>query len=179
MALGELIGIIIFGPILMLMDYFAFIKRLDPYDAELTKASHGAFMICACLSYLHWRGGGTLPTDLALYETISMLCVGVLGGFWFIIGASRTRWYHFDGRHAGRAAAKIVFGGTLYHFREWRDLNDYQPWVWFAFTIVGLWCIITGITKLILVLRGPSEPTMSGPDDPYGGSDFTGGGNLR
>ena len=178
MALGELAGLIIFGPILMLMDYFAFIKHLDPYSAELTKASHGSFMVCACLSYLHW-GGKMLPTDLALVETLGMLCGGVLGGFWFILGASRTRWYQLDARHAARAAVKIVLGGMVIHFRDWRDLAPYQPWIWFAFTIVGFWCVITGITKLILVLRGQSEPSRDDTDNPFGGSGFTGGDNLR
>jgi hypothetical protein len=179
--MGELIGLLVFGPVLMLMDYFAFIKRLDQYEAELTKASHGVAMIVICLAFVHYDIDVWFEPENRIFADAGALCVGIWGGFWLAVGASRTRWYRVDAKHAARAVFKIAFGAALlYAGKHWRVLSPYQPWAYFVVTAVGQWCVITGVAKFCLVMRGVRGPRIPPPDGPYGPTDsFSDGENLR
>jgi len=166
-------------PIFLLADYAVFIRQLDPYQAELTKASHGVFMICAGIAFLRWDRNRILPPDIRFYATVAVIFLFGLGAFWLSLGAARTRWYRFDARFATRAAVKIAVGVALYLIRNWSEFEDYQPFAWAVLCVVGPFCIITGITRLWLVLRGVREPRIPAAGSPYGAAPFADGDNLQ
>lgn len=154
-ALGELFLEIVSLPFMLTSKWLGFIKRQQPIDAELTKASHGSVMIVLGI-WATWSmvAHGVLATWIEYsYRGYAFLFFGFLviwGAFWLIIGGARTLYYR-DARLLGRAVGKLVFAALLFIFL--RRQGPFGYLVVAAVRLVIWWCVITGLTKFLLLSR--------------------------
>lgn len=141
-------------PFVVASEWFGFIKRQQPLDAELTKASHGVVMVMASI-WLMWL---VATRDGFEYRNIALLLlafVATWGAFWVVIGAARSRYYK-DHRLLGRAIAKIAVAALIVY------LMPHEGWLFVVECVVAGWCAVTGVTKAVLMLLPPPQL----PDDP-------------
>jgi hypothetical protein len=135
----------------------------NPLARELSQASHGAALIFLAPLLTHIavlnRWIYLLPHDWLLFVWPITLALMALGAFWLIVCAARTRTNFRDAQLIARAVIKIAIGcvalWTLYQ-------NILPPWSWpyrhelsLAIFFVALFCVITGLVKFVLLLRGP------------------------
>jgi hypothetical protein len=107
--MGTFVGAVVFPPAWLLVDYFAFLKKLDGRDAQITQASHGVMMMI--LAGYAWEHG-IFPHEYP-YQ-LGLLFSAGWGLFWLILGANRSRFGYRDGRLIGRAVAKVGLGAGVY-----------------------------------------------------------------
>jgi hypothetical protein len=175
-------AIILVVALVVLVDYFAFIRQLQPYEAEQTKASHGAFMIAVCLWFFSYRQDLQLERGFAVLFGAGVAGLGALGVFWLTLGVSRTQFYRLDARHVVRSIVKMMVGPGLVHAVHYYTQDWSYDFKWYRDRIgiiVIYWCLITGATKLILVLRGVRETDSGTPGAPHGNAGFTDGQGLK
>ena len=158
-------------PFAALANWFRFIKRLPPREQNLARASHGAGMLAVAIIVLMLIGGtqgvaGFLnalaanPKEPKLWGSALAWVVLVGWGFgWLVIGSARSRGPR-DALLISRALVKIAVGVALDVLAH----GGYLPSGWLGVTLtklvefwlfpVAVWCMVTGITKLVLLLRG-------------------------
>jgi hypothetical protein len=178
--------LLVAAPFYLMADWFALIDRMQPRQAELTKASHGVVMIVGA-----WLGYAHLQVDRFFNFTFDekhliycfLAFVALWGAWWVATGAMRSRGPR-DLHLIGRALAKILMPVAVAYFvgryiEKWDA--DYRWWINEFGYLALLWCVVTGVTKLFLLMRSP--PTMDLDDDDddrmvHGRSKFRGGGRL-
>ena len=132
------------------------LKTLPPYEAEVTKASHGAAII-----FLAWWLGPRLdfwhlllPREDWQYVTLAACAAAAFGIYWFVLGAARSSSYFRDAHIMTKSMVKIGVGLAAFHFTP-----AIARWVGYpALTtqivlVFGFWCVITGAVKLGLAMR--------------------------
>lgn len=151
-------------------------KQLDARSVALRDASRGAAMIVlAFLALLHF--GRFLP---AWFHLVA-LAVVIWGSLRLYNGAKFSAGWR-DPQHIASALVKTSVGIAVYVLADAQApaefLSATAPYGQWAVKAVVVWCVVTGMTKLLLVLRGhpamlPVDPGMphgtagfSNPDDP-------------
>jgi hypothetical protein len=134
---------------------------MGPREKALTEASHGAAMIVLPVLAL-LRFGGDLPS----WSPLPALALMIWGGLSLFNGAKFSVGWR-DPKLIARAALKIVF--ALLALRA----HDYPAVVMALLPPLGWWLLVTGITKLYLLLRGFPQPVWGGdPGMPHGEAGF-------
>jgi hypothetical protein len=160
----EVVGLFIAAPFAALADWLKFVRHLPPREQNLARASHGAaLLIFAALAlrvigfvtFLHMLVAG--PAEPMLWLPALLWCATVAwGAVWFTIGCRRSGGPR-DGLLISRAAAKSVTGLTAL-FIAWAGLVPGDWWgagfIVIALYLAGIWCVVTGLVKLVLLTRG-------------------------
>ncbi len=171
-----------------LIPYVAFRSWLErftlvpPREGEISKAAHGVALAILVPLVIHWadrnRWYGYLPSDFwpyLQYRWFAAYAVIAFGASWFILGYARSHGYR-DMRYIMRSLMKLAVGaGIIYAQIHHLGVDLPLRSETFAFvTIVGYWCIITGLVKVGLYMRGP--PRMDYGSDvgqqPYGSAGY-------
>jgi hypothetical protein len=130
-------------------------------EKALAEASHGAAMIVLPVPML-MHFGAYLPS----WSPWAAAALMIWGGFLLNNGAKFSVGWR-DPKLIARASIKIVLG--LLAFRG----HDYPALVLTLLALLGWWLCVTGITKLILVLRGLPALPQPPPKPPYGTAGFS------
>jgi hypothetical protein len=172
--MGAIAIALVIIPFAFVGDWFGHLKKLPALDMELSRASHGAFLIIAAIR---------MPSYFAIFgwQAPSLLCLG-LGGwglFWLFVGSTRSRHIR-DGHLLTRAIIKVGLGIVIWVIStRWPLDNLPEFFLWKAAGIVSAWCVITGLTKTILQLRPlPQLDINPAHQTPFGNVPFSGGGGL-
>lgn len=160
----EVLGLAAAVPFVLLADWFKFIKHLPPREQNLARASHGAGMLVFGLLALWEVGFGVFMRALGAGPAAPMLWVPALlwvvmvawGIGWLIIGCRRARGPR-DALLASRAAVKtgvgivaVIVAQGGYVPRDWWGVD----FIDFGLLLAGIWCVVTGPVKFILVMIG-------------------------
>jgi hypothetical protein len=169
----EIIGLFLAIPFVLINDWFVFLRKLEPLAHALTIASHGVvMMLMAGVAIYNLHGGYVrqFPPEYRSLVYVAFAFIGVWGAYWFLIGAARSR-QRRDYHYLGRAIAKVAFGiGLYYGFPHyWRTTEWWEVLAYMASGAVAAFCIVTGLTKIALLMR--PLPRIDIPDDnmPEGG----------
>jgi hypothetical protein len=144
------------------------IGKFGPREAALAEASHGAaFIVLPAVAFV--RYGGNLPPWLLL----AMPALMILGGFFLFNGAKFSVGWR-DPKLIARASLKIGLAVPLFLATGARQFGNADP-VFIALFFVAWWLLVTGLTKLVLLLRGlPRAPwDDKPPDNPHGKAEFS------
>jgi hypothetical protein len=157
-------------------------KEHDPRSVALAEGSHGAAMIAlAVLALL--RMGNMLPAwfPLAALAVIVWGIVKLFRGAKFSVGWRDPHLIALALIEAGIGAAVywLVWQATI----AWvpRELlmdiavalYTTAPYGEWALSSVAVWCVVSGLTKLVLVLRGFPALPLPPPGMPHGGAGFS------
>jgi hypothetical protein len=174
------IVLFLIAPFAAVMDWFAILDGMQPLQRELSRASQGVIMVIVAGYGFHLSRGLYLPDHnlvLALYGALVFLALW--GVTWFMVGASRSRGYFLDVHLMIRAAAKIVLGMALFFIPyQWKP-DDYRSWFDLVQRWAEIYCIVSGTTKLGLLLRPPPRLDPPKKQMPYGPGSFSEGDNLE
>ena len=144
--------------------YNSYFAKLGPREAALAEASHGAAFIVLPVLMLP-RFGGVLPT----WSLLAALALMIWGGLGLFKGAKFSVGWR-DPKLIARAALKIALAVLLFRAIDARQFGDVGPLFDALLPLLGWWLLITGLTKLLLVLRGfPAAPWDGDPPDPQHG----------
>lgn len=158
------LGLLAAAPFMLLADWFKFIRHLPPREQNLARASHGAGMLVFAAIALYVAGFGTFfhalgagPAEPVLWASALLLVATVVWGIsWLIVGCRRARGAR-DALLALRAAGKIGAGIAAcivaqggYVPRDWSAADFIAA----ALLLIGVWCMVTGAVKFILVMIG-------------------------
>ena len=171
MIIGSLIGmalLLVYAPFALLLDYLDHFWKLEPRDAEVTRAAHGIglallmpFIVNRADQGLWWGYLPELVWPYLKYRWPVAYVIIAIGIYWFIMGIARSRGYR-DMRYITRALVKIGVGCFFLYANINRLFMD-LPWRRETFLLValaGYWCVITGSVKLALYMRGPPRDNM-------------------
>jgi hypothetical protein len=157
-SLGELVGLLIALPFVMLADWHKFLKHLPPGEQELTKACHGAGIVVLVVYGAVLTGGIFHFLALGLRNLVNpVFCIpaGIasFGAGWFILyarfGAIAIGPPHRSAQTM-RALLKIALGFVVWSYTARLDLSGFELLVRAA----AMWCMATGATKFILMIWG-------------------------
>jgi hypothetical protein len=171
------------SPLIVFSLWHQWIKAKGPtLDGELTKASHGAGLIVftPVVGYFLFKlYPPPAPYNLA---ALAVLAAAIIwGGLWLTTGAARIPRGTTDARFSSRAVVKIGFGiaAAVFFFgdfllgsrspgaalmqnfeRQGQGLGLIAVALWVIAPVLAGWCIITGLTKFLLLARGrqPAAP---------------------
>jgi hypothetical protein len=143
--------------------------KSNPREAALSEASRGAAMIVLPVVAL-LRYGTALPS-VSPWVALALMIVGAFflyNGGKFSVGCR-------DPKLLGRAALKIIFAVALF-----RAIDQRQMWIDPAvdavgngvLSLLGWYLLVTGLTKLFLVLRGLPGPVFVNPGGQCGEAGF-------
>jgi hypothetical protein len=143
--------------------------KSNPREAALSEASRGAAMIVLPVVVL-LRDGAALPS-VSPWVALALMIVGAF--FLYNGGKFSVGWR--DPKLLGRAALKIIFAVALF-----RAIDQRQMWIDPAvdavgngvLSLLGWYLLVTGLTKLFLVLRGLPGPVFVNPGGQYGEAGF-------
>lgn len=166
-------------------EYKAHLNQLGPRERALAEASHGAAMIVLPVVAYVVGIGAILPP----WSRLAALAVMFWGGLRLFNGAKFSVGWR-DPQLIARALVKIGVGVAVYVL-VWQATTAWVPrgllaviasylyttapfGKWSVVAIVW-WCLVTGTTKLILVLRGfPPPPWGEDPPGmPHGTAGFS------
>jgi hypothetical protein len=159
-SLGELVGLLIALPFVMLADWHKFLKRLPPGEQELTKACHGAGIVVLVVYWASLTGGVFHFLGLGLRNLVNPVfwmpaAIAAFGAGWFILyarfGAISIGPPHRSAQTM-RALLKIALGFFVWAYTARLDLSGFELVVRAA----AMWCMATGATKFILMIWGRS-----------------------
>ena len=137
--------------------------KQGPREAALSEASYGAAMIALpVLAYWYWHIGAVLPP----WFPYLMLALMIFGGLKFARGAKFSVGWR-DPVLMVRFAVKIGLGVVAFP-----PAGVFGHLIELALQLLGWWLVITGATKLLLVLRGLPQMPLPPPGKPYGDGDF-------
>ena len=166
---GELVGLLIAIPFVLLGDWFKFIKQLPPGLQELAKASHGVGMVALALYWAVLAGGPASFIASGLQEPFNPVysipaVIGMWGLGWFFLNA-RIAALSIGPPHRAttvvRALIKIALGWAAWAYTADLDLSGGELVV----HAVALWCLATGAAKILLILwgggRGDAYPMVA------------------
>jgi hypothetical protein len=178
-----IIGLCRAAPFVVISDWFSILDGMQPLPRELSRASQGLIMVIVAFYALHLCRGLHIPDhNLVLVLYGGLVFVAIWGVMWFFVGASRSRGYYRDVHLMLRAAAKIGLGIALFYFPyQWKP-DDYRFWFDLVQRWAEIYCIISGVTKLLLLLRPPPRLATSDAKKkkmPHGGAGFDAGDGLR
>jgi hypothetical protein len=164
----ELLGLAVAVPFVLLADWLKFIKHLPPREQNLTRASHGAgLLVFAALALREIirvqgiggfaRGLSAMPDDPGLWVPALLWAITVVWGLvWFLVGCRRAQGPR-DGLLTTRAVVKSVVGFVAFFVAQ-GGLVPADWWGAFfiemALFLGGIWCVVTGLTKFVLLMRG-------------------------
>ena len=143
--------------------------KANPREAALQEAAHGSALIVLPVLVL-LRHGGALPS----WSGFAALALMLVGGFWLYNGAKFSVGWR-DPKLLARAALKIALAVWLF-----RAIDQRQWWIDPAvdavgdglLSLLGWWLLVTGATKLFLVLRGLPGGILVDPGMPHGNAPF-------
>jgi hypothetical protein len=183
-VVGGIIAIVAFVVLIKWSDHMQHIR--NPLDKELSQASHGAALILLGPLLVHFafleRWTAYLPPNFIPFVWPATFAIMGLGGFWLIVGAMRSRTNFRDAQLIAKALIKIAIGcalgWTLY-------ANILPPHGWYyrhdlylVLLFVALFCVLTGLVKFGLLMRGPPRPSPDSDKQPYGGATHPTRGGL-
>jgi hypothetical protein len=150
---------------LLVMLPWGLFTKSGPREAALQEAAHGAALLVLPVLVL-LRHGGALPSWSAFVALVLM----VIGGFWLFNGAKFSVGWR-DPKLLARAALKIALAVFLF-----RAIDQRQWWIDPAvdavgdglLSLLGWFLLVTGTTKLFLVLRGLPAGVQVNPGMPHG-----------
>ncbi|HMD30215.1 MAG TPA: hypothetical protein VKH13_16725 [Steroidobacteraceae bacterium] len=150
---------------LLVMLPWGLFTKSGPREAALQEAAHGAALLVLPVLVL-LRHGGALPSWSAFVALVLM----VIGGFWLFNGAKFSVGWR-DPKLLARATLKIVLAVFLF-----RAIDQRQWWIDPAvdavgdglLSLLGWFLLVTGTTKLFLVLRGLPAGVQVNPGMSYG-----------
>jgi uncharacterized membrane protein YfcA len=171
---GIIIAIVAFAAWIKWKDSLS--RRSNPLDRELSQTSHGAALILlgpllTKIAFLeHWPN--LLPPNFIPFVWPACYALMGLGGFWLVVGAMRTRTNFRDAQLIARAVIKIVFGAVLgwmlyQHILPPHDW-PYRHDLYLVLLFVSLFCVLTGLVKFALLMRGPPKPSPNTNPMPHG-----------
>lgn len=164
-----LFKLLVVTPYGLFNSYKIHLSRLGPREAALQEAAHGAAMIVLPLLVL-LRYGAVLPP----YSALAALVVVICGGFRLYNGAKFSVGWR-DPKLLGRAAIKIVLAVLLFQAidqRQWWIDPTVDAVGDGLLSLLGWFLLVTGTTKLFLVLRGLPGPVFVNPGGQYGKAGF-------
>jgi len=187
-SLGTLIGMLVALPFVAFADWFKFIKQMPPGEQELAKACHGVGMLSLLALWFSMAGGlGSFLYGLVAHpdNLIAWIPVGIAAwGFgWFVINspfAVQAVARPARATMTVRAMLKIGVGYAAWAYAQsgdlvaWhRDPSWWSGFVRLALYVIAVWCLATGLTKLVLMLwggrRGKARPMV---DADIAGKEF-------
>jgi hypothetical protein len=178
-----IIGLCLAAPFVVVSDWFSILDGMQPLQRELSRASQGVMMVIIAFYAFHLCGGLNIPDHnlvLALYG--SLVFLAGWGITWFFVGAVRSRGYFRDVHLMIKAAARIGLGIALFYIPyRWKP-DEYRLWIDLVQRWAEIFCIVTGATKLVLLLRPPPRLGTSDAKKkkmPHGGAGFDDGEELR
>jgi hypothetical protein len=149
--------------LLVALDVRDHLGKQGPREAALAEASYGAAMI-ALPALAYWKIGATL---LPSWFPFAVLLIAGFGALKFFRGAKYSVGWR-DPVLMVRFAVKLALGLTA-----WSLIGAFTPIVVWAWQAVAAFLVVTGGTKLLLVLRGfPNVPLVPPGKPPYGDGDF-------
>jgi hypothetical protein len=167
-----LLKLVVMVPLGIVTAYFNHFAKLGPRNAALQEAGHGAAMIVLPVLAL-LRFGAVLPHWSSLAALALMIC----GGFRLFNGAKFSVGWR-DPKLIARAALKIALAVMLFRAIDTRQfgplrLGALPPMCNPFLSLLGWWLLVTGLTKLLLLLRGLPVPMIGNPGTPHGNAPFT------
>jgi len=160
-SLGELVGLLIALPFVMLADWHKFLSRLPPGEQELAKACHGAGIVVLVVYWAVLTGGVFHFLGLGLRNLANPMfwmpaAIAAFGAGWFILYARFGALTIGPPRRSAqtiRALLKIALGIVVWSYTARLDLSGFELLVRAA----AMWCMATGATKFILMIWGRSS----------------------
>jgi hypothetical protein len=135
----------------------------DDYQAQITKASHGAaFIVLAPLVTIfifHDRLRHDLPDEWLPWVWPITYAIMALGLWWLIIGWSRTMSNRRDMNLIVRAIVKGAAGMALFFALTHNLLLEadwplpYKAYANVAIFWLSIWLVVTAITRLVLLMK--------------------------
>jgi len=156
---------LVIGPYRLVMSLRNNHSAKGPREQALAEASCGAAMIVFPVLLL-MRLGAILPA----WSPLAALALMIWGSFSLYNGAKFSVGWR-DPKLIARAALKIALAVWLFQKIDAPQFIDpaFDP----ALSLVGWWLLVTGTTKLLLVLRGfPSFTPTAVPKMPHGNAPF-------
>jgi hypothetical protein len=150
--------------------YKNFTAKSGSRGAALQEAAHGAAMIVLPVLVL-LRYGGALPSWSAPWPSLAALALMLCGGFWLFNGAKFSVGWR-DPKLLARAAIKIVLAVLLFRAIDAGQLAPAPPMFNPFLSLLGWFLLVTGTTKLFLVLRGLPSGVLVNPGMPHGAAPF-------
>jgi len=170
LTLAAMLAALPFAVLADLFNLFGTVKNYSakwgPREAALAEASHGAAMIVLPV-LVQLRLGGVLPS-WSLLAVLALVIWGILklfNGAKFSVG-----WR--DPKLIARAAIKTALA-VLFRAIDARQFGNLDPMINALLSLVGWWLLVTGLTKLLLVLRGFPQPIWVDPGTPHGKAGFS------
>jgi len=167
---ASLFGIVLLAaalPFVALADWFRWIKQQPPHEQALARASHGAALIVFVLLATFGTGGvngvvtfvGQAAADPAdEWPGLVLAIVFVWGVVWFVSGVSGARGLR-NGLLAWRAFVKLALGlGAILYLERGHPSGALgSNGARMSILLVGLWCVVTGAVKFVLLRMGGSN----------------------
>lgn len=160
-----LIKLLVVGPYSLYASYNNHLAKLQPREAALQDAAHGAAMIILPLLAL-LRFASVLPP----FSSVVVLVLAAVGGLRLNNGAKFSVGWR-DPKLLARASFKIILAVLLFRAIDGGQLPA-PPMLNPFLSLVGWFLLVTGLTKLLLVLRGQPAPMVGTPGAPHGKADF-------
>jgi hypothetical protein len=176
-VMGGIIAIVAFVVLIKWADHMQHIR--NPLDKELSQASHGAALILLGPLLVHFafydRWTAYLPPNFVPWVWPACYFLMALGAFWLVVGVMRSRTNYRDAQLIARAMIKIALGCGLF-WMLYVDILPQRNWpykrdIYLLLLFVSLFCVLTGLVKFGLLMRGP--PGRRDGDDtpmPHGGA---------
>ena len=161
-----LVKLLVLAPYHLFAGYNNHFSKLQPREAALQEAAHGAAMIILPVLAL-LRFAAVLPP----WSSVVVLVLIVVGGLRLNNGAKFSVGWR-DPKLIARAALKIVLAVLLFRALDAGQLAPAPPMLNPFLSLIGWWLLVTGLTKLLLVLRGQPAPIVGTPGTPHGNADF-------
>jgi hypothetical protein len=154
---------LVIGPYRLVMSLRNNHSAKGPREQALAEASYGAAMIVFPVLLL-MRYGAILPA----WSPLAALALMIWGGFSLYNGVKFSVGWR-DPKLIVRAALKIALAVWLFHAIGARQ---FDPVLNAPLSFVGWWLLVTGTTKLLLVLRGFPSFTTEVPQWSHGKAPF-------
>jgi hypothetical protein len=158
-------------PIAVLLDLFKlwslyqyYKAKQGPRGAALTEASHGAALIVLPVIAL-------LRFDLPPWSSLAAGVLMIMGCFWLYNGAVFSVGWR-DPKLIARAVIKIGLAVLVFRAIGNAPSGKLDP-AGMALSLLGWWLLVTGLTKLLLLLRGTPGLYVDHNPMPHGTSQFS------
>ena len=163
-------ALLLLGLVVRPVLYFRWINSHDLRSRELTKACHGAGILALAAVVVSEASLAAVSSNPALWIPLSVMTAW--GGLWLVTSGLAFKRLGSQGPLDSvlivRALVKIAIGGAVLRFLPfgvsqllWGGLHILQAPDWTAAVVllayiagwfVAFWCVVTGSTKLLLML---------------------------
>jgi hypothetical protein len=176
-------GVLVIAALMVMGKWREHMGRIrDPLKQQLDFAAHGTGL-AILLPWLVQRAFIEgyiyyLPPEWIAYVWPATYAFMALGVYMLVLGGMRSRTNFHDANLMSRSGIKIGVGFVIFALiiedvlppQDWDRI--YQHYAFWALTFVAAWCIITGLTKFLLLLRGPPGQRDDEDNMPHGDAGF-------